>query len=97
MVFSRPSGGELAGMAIPVGIDDLNIYASRLSIDFSEIVAARGISDKEYYNVRFTRRSVVPTFEDPVTLAVNAAKPLADSAGPDEFELLIVATETGVD
>jgi 3-hydroxy-3-methylglutaryl CoA synthase len=84
-------------MAIPVGIDDLNIYAGRLSIDFSEIVAARGISDKEYQNVRFSRRSVVPTFEDPVTLAVNAAKPLTDTLDPDDFELLIVATETGLD
>ena len=84
-------------MAIPIGIDDLNLYASTLAIESSEIVAARGISDKDFQNVGFMRRSVAPTFEDPVTLAVNAAKPIVDAAGPDNFELLIVATETGLD
>jgi 3-hydroxy-3-methylglutaryl CoA synthase len=82
---------------IPVGIDDLNLYASTLVIDFSDIVAARKIPGKDFQHVRFMSRSVLPAFEDPVTLAVNAAKPIVDAAGPDDFELLIVATETGVD
>lgn len=84
-------------MSTPVGIDDMNVYASTLSIDFSEIVSARSISPKDWQNVGFTRRSVVPAFEDPVTLAVNAAKPVIDAAGSDAFELLIVASESSMD
>ncbi len=84
-------------MVTPVGIDDMNVYASTLSVDFSEIVSARGISRKEWENVGFTRRSVVPAFEDPVTLGVNAAKPIVDAAGNDAFELLIVASESSMD
>jgi 3-hydroxy-3-methylglutaryl CoA synthase len=47
--------------------------------------------------VRIRRRSIAPLWEDPVTLAVNAARPLVEAAGPDAFELLIVATESGLD
>ena len=82
---------------VKVGIDHLNIYGSTLSVDFSEIKLARGFSDKEFNKIRFVRRSVVPTYEDPITLAVNAAKPILDEVGADQFALLVVATETGVD
>jgi 3-hydroxy-3-methylglutaryl CoA synthase len=47
--------------------------------------------------VRIRSRSIAPLCEDPVTLAVNAARPLVEAAGPDAFELLIVATESGFD
>ena len=32
--------------------------------------------------VRIKRRSIAPPFEDAVTLAVNAARPLVEAAGP---------------
>jgi 3-hydroxy-3-methylglutaryl CoA synthase len=80
-----------------VGIDDLNIYASTLSVDTGVIADARGLSDKDVLLTGFDRRSVLPPWEDAVTLAVNAARPLVDAAGRDAFELLIVATESGHD
>jgi 3-hydroxy-3-methylglutaryl CoA synthase len=80
-----------------VGIDDLNIYGSTLAVEFAEIAVARGFSAQELHAARFQRRSLLPPYEDPITLAVNAAKPLVDAAGPESFELVIVATETGVD
>jgi 3-hydroxy-3-methylglutaryl CoA synthase len=79
------------------GIDDLNIYASTMAVDFSAIAAARGLSDKPLRQAHFERRSVLPPFEDPVTLAVNAARPLVEAGGTEPFALLIVATETGLD
>lgn len=84
-------------MAIPVGIDDINIYASTLVIENSALAAARGIGKKDLQNLGILCRSVLPTYEDPVTLAVNAAKPIVDAADPEDFELLIVATETNTD
>ncbi len=47
-----------------------------------------------------TDRSVGLPFEDPVTNAVNAAKPLLDRLDPDErdrIEMLVTSTESGVD
>jgi 3-hydroxy-3-methylglutaryl CoA synthase len=78
-----------------VGIDRLNIYASTQSVDFRELAELRGLSPKDLRNVGFERRSVVPLFEDPVTLAVNAAKPILSDIS--DIELLIAATETGLD
>jgi len=83
-------------VSLPVGIDDLNLYGSTLSVDNAEVAAARGTS-KYMDIVRIRRRSIAPLWEDPVTLAVNAAKPLVEAAGPEAFELLIVATESGFD
>jgi 3-hydroxy-3-methylglutaryl CoA synthase len=83
-------------LSLPVGIDDLSLYASTLSVDNAEVAAARGTS-KYVDIVRIRRRSIAPLWEDPVTLAVNAARPLVEAAGTDAFELLIVATESGLD
>jgi len=84
-------------MIIQAGIDDLNLYASTLAVDFADIVAARRISPGLLEDIGFARRSVLPTFEDPVTLAVNATKPIVDAAEGESFGLLIIATETGLD
>jgi len=80
-----------------VGIDDIDLYASTQSVDFADIAAARGFTAKDLRAIRFHRRSVLPVFEDPVTLAVNAARGIVEDAGPEAFGLLIVATESGLD
>jgi 3-hydroxy-3-methylglutaryl CoA synthase len=81
----------------PAGIDDLNVYGSTLSVEFAAIATARARPARELDAVGFERRSITPPYEDPVTLAVNAAWPLVEELGPAAFELLIVATESGLD
>jgi 3-hydroxy-3-methylglutaryl CoA synthase len=83
--------------ALPVGIDDLALYASSQSVAFSDIASARALPSKALQTVRFERRSVLPLYEDPVTLAVNAATQVLAGIDRSPFELLIVATETGLD
>jgi 3-hydroxy-3-methylglutaryl CoA synthase len=80
-----------------VGIDDIGFYGGPLTISYAEIARTRGLGERGQQAAQFTRRSVVPPFEDPVTLAVNAARPIVDAAGADSFGLLLVATETGLD
>jgi 3-hydroxy-3-methylglutaryl CoA synthase len=82
---------------MPVGIDDLNIDAGTLAVESVALAAARGFSGRDLAATAFDRRSVVPPCEDAVTLAVNAAHPLVEAAGRDAFELVIVATESGID
>ena len=64
-----------------VGIDDIGFYGGPLTIAYDVIARARGLGDRTGRPPSSTRRSVVPPFEDPVTLAVNAARPLVDAAG----------------
>jgi 3-hydroxy-3-methylglutaryl CoA synthase len=84
-------------MSDAVGIDDLNLYASTLRVEALELAAARGFSEAAMARQQLIGRALPPAWEDPVTLAVNAALPIVEDAGRDAFELLIVATESGVD
>lgn len=94
---SNAPGGDPHDGAKRVGIDDLNLYAGPLCIEFADIAAARGFGDKALGSVGFQRRSVPPQQEDAVTLAVNAAQPIVEAAGADSFELLIAGTESSMD
>ena len=80
------------------GIEKINLYASRFKADAVALAKARG-RDAEYVenHVMIRERSVIPAYEDSVTLAVNAAKPMLDGVDKSEIELLIVSTESGVD
>ena len=80
------------------GIEKLNLYAGRCYVDFSDIASARGI-DPAYLTrqLMVSERSVYPTYEDPVSLAVNAAKRMLAPEDIADIELLIVGTESGVD
>jgi 3-hydroxy-3-methylglutaryl CoA synthase len=76
-----------------VGIDDLNVYGSALSVAAVDLARARGGSERQVTGLGLLRRSLPPAFEDPVTLAANAARPLPTEG----VELLVVASESGVD
>lgn len=80
-----------------VGIDDLNVYGSTLAVQSQSIADARGVPASDLERFELVRRALTPNFEDPVTLAANAARPLVDAYGRGAFDLLIVATESGID
>lgn len=81
-----------------VGIEALGVYPCACRLDIDDLCAARGL---DAANVRdrllCDERSVVGPFEDVVTLAVNAARPMLTPADIDAIRLLVVATESGPD
>ena len=85
-------------MSIRVGIDKARVYPCSLSLDMADLCAARGHDPADIRDVMMIdERSVNPPFEDPVTMAVNAARPMLTEADRRNIELLIVASESGVD
>ena len=81
-----------------VGIEKLSIYPSSLVLDIRELAEAREVPVSETIDHLFVeQRTVVPLFEDTVTLAVNAAKDLLSEEDKQDIELLIVGTESSVD
>ena len=77
-----------------LGIERFDAYPATLRLDLVDLCDHRGIDDSRL----MTRaRSVNPSWEDPVTMAVNAARLVVDDANRAQIGLLIVATETGVD
>ncbi|MFD4987455.1 hydroxymethylglutaryl-CoA synthase family protein [Streptomyces sp. NPDC058374] len=82
------------------GIEALNVYAGLARIPVTELVAGRGMDLARVGNIMMRERSVGLPFEDPVTNAVNAARPLVDALSPPErerIELLVTSTESGID
>jgi polyketide biosynthesis 3-hydroxy-3-methylglutaryl-CoA synthase-like enzyme PksG len=83
-----------------VGIEAINAYVGRASLGVRELFEARGLDSRRSANLMMERKSVNLPNEDPVTNAVNAAKPLLDAmteADRDTIELVVVGTESGLD
>ena len=84
--------------SVPLGIEKIGLYASRLKVDALRIAAARGRDVREVSEqVMVGERSVIPLCEDAITMAVNAARPIVSDAHRGEIDLLIVCTESSVD
>lgn len=82
----------------PVGIEKIDGYAGRLKLDLAALATARGLApDFAETRLMAQSRTVLPPYEDAVTLAVNAGKRLLDGVDLSTIALLIVATESGVD
>lgn len=83
-----------------VGIEKLNLYGGRAYLDIADIAAARGGTAAELTRrqmVPYDQRAIVPPYEDPVTLAVNATERLLSDEDRQSIELVVVATESAVD
>lgn len=81
-----------------VGIETLRIYPGSLVVDIQKLAAARGRDPIELHDtMMIDERSLNPVWEDPVTMAVNAAKPMLTDADRQAIELLIVGTESSPD
>jgi polyketide biosynthesis 3-hydroxy-3-methylglutaryl-CoA synthase-like enzyme PksG len=83
-----------------IGIDRMSVYAGRAFLDVAELARARALDQRRFDNLLMRRKSLALPFEDPVSFAVNAAKPMVDGltdADRAGIRLLIVASESGVD
>jgi hydroxymethylglutaryl-CoA synthase len=88
----------LGAVSVRVGIEKIGVYPCSLSLAMPDLCAARG---QDPAHIRDTmlidERSLNPPWEDPVTMAVNAANPILSEEDRRNIELLIVASESGVD
>ena len=64
---------------MPYGIEALNVYAGLAQIPVAELFAGRGLDPHRLDNLMMRQRSVGLPFEDPVTNAVNAARPIVEA------------------
>lgn len=95
-----PSGtdGSPRSSCKPVGIEKIWAYPGTQSLEMEELALARGHDPADVRdNLLVRSRTVNPLWEDPVTMAVNAAYPMLDDQDRASIELLIVATESSVD
>ncbi|HEX4954749.1 MAG TPA: hydroxymethylglutaryl-CoA synthase [Thermoanaerobaculia bacterium] len=83
-----------------VGIEALNVYCGVAAIPVRALFEGRGLDLGRLPNLAMRERAIALPCEDPVTNAVNAARPLLAALGPEvlaTIEILIVASESGID
>src|SRR3990167_4333350 len=83
-----------------VGIESMNLYPGRAALDIHDLFVGRNLNLSHFDNLMMKQRSIHLPWEDPVTNAVNAAKPLIDQLSEEEksqIEMIITSTESGID
>ena len=81
-----------------VGIEKLRVYPGSLALSMQALCDARGHDIADIRNtMMIEERSLNVPWEDPVTMAVNAAKPMLTQEDRARIGLVIVASESGVD
>jgi hydroxymethylglutaryl-CoA synthase len=80
------------------GIEKINLYAGWLATDAVALAKLHG-KEESYatQDIMVGTRAVIPPYEDAVTLAVNAARSMLTDEDRNNIELVIVASESGVD
>lgn len=80
------------------GIDGISFYAPHYFIDLKTLAAARGVDANKYLTgIGQEKMALPPPDEDIVTMAASAAAPLLGRYDRDDFDLLLFATESGID
>ncbi|MET1255419.1 hydroxymethylglutaryl-CoA synthase family protein [Aliikangiella maris] len=83
-----------------VGIEAMNIAAGTTYLDVEKLAKHRNLDTSRFENLLMKEKTVALPYEDPITFAVNAAKPIIDSLSDDEkdrIEMLITCTESSFD
>jgi 3-carboxymethyl-3-hydroxy-acyl-[acp] synthase len=83
-----------------VGIEALNVYCGLAQIPVEVMFGGRGLDQDRMSNLMMHQRSLGLPFEDTITNAVNAAKPIVDALAPEQkerIEILVISTESGID
>ena len=65
----------------PVGIEAINLYGGSAFVDVMQLAAHRKLDTARFDNLLMKQKSVALPFEDPVSFAINAAKPKATVSG----------------
>jgi polyketide biosynthesis 3-hydroxy-3-methylglutaryl-CoA synthase-like enzyme PksG len=85
---------------VEAGIEAMNVYAGTAYLDVRKLAEHRGLDMRRFDNLLMKRKSVPLPYEDPITFAVNAAKPLVDALSAQEkqrIEMVVTCTESAFD
>ena len=81
-----------------IGIDRISFHTSHYYVDLKTLAAARSVEgDKYYVGIGQEKMAIPSPDEDVVTLAASAAWPLMRDGELENVELLLFATESGID
>ena len=83
-----------------IGIEAIHAYMGAACVDVRTLFDKRGLNIERFDNLMMEQKAVGLPCEDPVTNAVNAAKPIVDALSPEEknrIEWVVTGGESGLD
>lgn len=81
-----------------IGIDKIAFYTPKYVLDLIELAKVRGDEPEKYtIGIGQDKQSVVPNYEDIVTMGANAASKIIDDTDRQLIDSVILATESGID
>lgn len=81
-----------------VGIDQISFFSPNYYIDMVDLAMARKQDPNKYLiGIGQSQQAVIPPTQDAVTMAANAAESILSDTDRAELDLIIFATESGVD
>ena len=81
-----------------IGIDRISFYTSHYYVDLKTLAEARSVdSDKYYVGIGQEKMGIPSPDEDVVTMGASAAYPLMCDGELEDVELVLFATESGID
>ncbi|MDB6096717.1 MAG: hydroxymethylglutaryl-CoA synthase [Francisellaceae bacterium] len=83
---------------LKVGIDAISFYTSHYFLDLKNLALGRGIDPNKYYvGLGQKKMAVIPQDEDVVTMAADAGFKVLQHIDKESIDMLLFATESGVD
>lgn len=82
------------------GIEAMNVYCGSAALDVAVLAKHRNLDSDRFVNLLMKEKTVPMPYEDPISNAVNAAKPIIDSLSQEErdsIDMVITCTESGID
>jgi polyketide biosynthesis 3-hydroxy-3-methylglutaryl-CoA synthase-like enzyme PksG len=83
-----------------VGIEAMNACAGSVYVNVEKLAEHRNLEALRFRNLLMKEKTIALPHEDPITFAVNAARPLVDAMTPEEkdrIEMVITCTESAFD
>lgn len=81
-----------------IGIDKIGFYTAKYYLDLATLAKARNVDPEKFYvGLGQRKMSVLPPNEDIVTMAANAASEILVDEDLSQIEMLMFATESGID
>ncbi|MGD1702711.1 hydroxymethylglutaryl-CoA synthase family protein [Dapis sp. BLCC M229] len=83
-----------------VGIEAISVYGGAAKLDVRMLAEARQLDMTRFDNLMMKEKTVAMPYEDPVSYAVNAAKPIIDNLSDidkQSIEMVITCSESGID
>ena len=85
---------------VSAGIEAMNVFAGTTFLDVEKLAQHRDLDRTRFENLMMKEKSLALPYEDPITFAVNAAKPIIDALSKEEkdrIEMVITCTESSFD